>query len=423
MECKLGPDGESLRMLVKIAACASLALLMAASGMFARAQAAPAATPAQNQSSPPAPATQASPTDLTGIWQGTLTPPNGGKGQRIVIKVTRDAGGAYHAALYNADRGTPPLVFNGVTVQGTAVKFVTPMMTIEGTESADGKTIDAKWGGGGPNPLAVSFAHTAPDAAWPIPEPMKQMAADAKPVFDVVTVKPSPPGRPGKNIGFDGHHFLFRGANLDDMIALGYGLHTKQIAGAPDWAGKDLFDVEGTPDVPGIPNQKQMQSLIQNLLADRFQLKFHNEQRELAVYAITVAPGGPKLTETTAGPNDPSGMGFGGFNSSQGVTAVGRNLSMPDFAMWFQSAVTDRPVVDQTGIKGRYDIRLKWTPDESQFAQFGGSGIRAPQASDAADAPPNLYTAITEQLGLKIEAVKAPDAVMVIDHVEKPSPN
>ncbi len=350
-------------------------------------------------------------------------PPGATKGQRIVIHVTKDSSGNYAASLFNADRGGPPLKFNTVTEQGGDVKFTTPMVTIEGPLSADGKTIDAKFAAGGPNPMAVSLARTAPDAAWPIPEAPKPMAADAKPVFDVVTVKPSPPGRPGKNIGFDGHHFLFRGANLDDMIALGYGLHTKQIADAPDWAGKDLFDVEGTPDVPGVPNQKQMASLLQNLLADRFQLKFHNEKRELAVYVITVAPGGPKLTPTTAAPNDPSGMGFGGVGGSQGVTAVGRNLSMSDFAMWFQSGVTDRPVVNLTEIKGRYDIRLKWTPDDSQFAQFGGSGFHVPPASDAADAPPNLYTAIQEQLGLKIEATKAPDDVMVIDHVEKPGAN
>jgi uncharacterized protein (TIGR03435 family) len=80
-------------------------------------------------------------------------------------------------------------------------------------------------------------------------------------------------------------------------------------------------------------------------------------------------------------------------------------------------------VVDQTGIKGRYDLRLKWAPDDSQFAQFGGIGFHVPPASDAVDAPPNLYTAFPEQLGLKIEAVKAPDDVMVIDHVEQPGAN
>jgi uncharacterized protein (TIGR03435 family) len=408
-----------------LAGCAAVAVALTM-GCPANRAAAQSAAPAAQTAAPAAaakPATPAAPTDLSGIWQATLTPPGAQKGQRVVIKVTKDAGGTLSASLYNADRGGPPLKFNTVTVQGADIKFATAVVTIQGKLSADGNTIDGSFNGGGPNPLPISFARTAPDAAWPLPEPIKPMAADAKPVFDVVTVKPTPPGRPGKNIGFDGHHFLFRGANLNDMIALGYGLHTKQIVGAPDWAGKDLFDVEGTPDVPGVPNQKQMASLLQNLLADRFQLKFHNEKRDLAVYVITVAPGGPKLTQTTAGPDDPSGMGFGGVGGSQGVTAQGRNLTMPDFAMWFQSGVTDRPVVDQTGIKGRYDIRLKWTPDDSQFAQFGGSGFHVPPASDAADAPPNLYTAIQEQLGLKIEATKAPDDVMVVDHVEKPGAN
>jgi uncharacterized protein (TIGR03435 family) len=376
-----------------------------------------AAPQATAQSSVPAAAT-----DLAGIWQGTLTPPNSPKGLRIVVKVTKDASGTYAASLFNADRGGPPLKFSTVTVQGAVVKFATPMMTIEGTLSADGNTVQGSWGAGGPNPLPISLARTAPDAAWPLPEPIKQMAADAKPSFDVVTVKPGQPGARGKNIGFDGHRLLLRNFDLDDMIALGFGMHAKQIVGAPDWADKDLFDVEGAPDVPGSPNQKQIQMLIQNLLADRLQLKFHKEQRELAVYAITIAPGGPKLTVTTAGPNDPSGMGFNGPNN-QGVTAVGRNLTMADFAMWMQAAVMDRPMVDQTGLKDRYDLRVKWTPDDSQFTQFRGTGMTMPAPSDAADAPPSLYTAVQEQLGLKIDATRALDDVIVIDHIEKPSAN
>ncbi len=417
--CKMRFGSRKWLGLAWVTAAMSAAAFIVACGAIASAQAAPApAAPAAGQAAAQTAATQ----DIAGIWQGTLTPPNGQNGTRIEIKITKDSTGGYKAAAYSVDRGSPPLTFNSATLQGTDVKLATPMLTVEGKLSADGKTIDANWNGG-PNSIPISLARTSPDDAWPIPEAPKQMAADAKPKFDVVTVKPTPPGRPGKNIGFNGSHFLFRGANLDDMIALGYGLHTKQIAGAPDWAGQDLFDIEGTPDVPGMPNQKQIQDLLQNLLADRFGLKFHNEKRDLAVYVITVAPGGPKLTNTTASPNDPSGMGFGGFGSNQGVTAVGRNLSMADFAMWFQSGVTDRPVVDQTSLTGRYDIRLKWTPDETQFAQFRGSGVNPPPPSDAADAAPSLYTAIQEQLGLKIEATKAPDEVMVIDHVEKPSAN
>jgi uncharacterized protein (TIGR03435 family) len=88
-----------------------------------------------------------------------------------------------------------------------------------------------------------------------------------------------------------------------------------------------------------------------------------------------------------------------------------------------QSGVMDRPVVDQTGLAGKYDFKLKWTPDESQFLQFRGTGAVVPPPTDAANAPPNLYTAIQEQIGLKMAPAKVPDDVLVIEHAEKPSEN
>jgi uncharacterized protein (TIGR03435 family) len=97
-----------------------------------------------------------------------------------------------------------------------------------------------------------------------------------------------------------------------------------------------------------------------------------------------------------------------------------RNANMADFTGLMQQAVLDRPVLDQTELTGRYDFTLVWTPDDSQFA---GMGAKIPPPTDSANAPPNLYTAIQEQIGLKLEATKAPADVMVIDHVEKPSEN
>jgi uncharacterized protein (TIGR03435 family) len=97
-----------------------------------------------------------------------------------------------------------------------------------------------------------------------------------------------------------------------------------------------------------------------------------------------------------------------------------RNATMRDFAHLMQSAVLDRPVVDQTGLAGKWDFQLKWTPDDSQSS---GMGMRPPPPSEAADAPPPLITAIQEQLGLKLESGKAQVDVMVIDHVEHPSAN
>jgi uncharacterized protein (TIGR03435 family) len=380
---------------------------------------APVSPAAPAQTTAPATAPPASPTDLAGIWQGTLMPPNAPKGVRFVVKVTKGADGSYKAALYNADQGQPPLTFSTVTLQGADVKLGNSMLSISGKMSADGKTIDGNFNGGGPNPLPLALARTDPDAAWPIPEPIKAMAADANPGFDVVTVKPSKPGQQGKLFTLRGTHFVTLNTNLNDLLALAYGVHAKQIIGAPDWAGSDLFDIDGVPDVPGRPNLKQMGLLTQKLLADRFSLKIHHETRELSVYTITVAGGSPKMEKTTASPGDPPGFLFRGLGD-----LIVRNMTLKDFADGMQSAVTDRPVVDQTGLTDRYDFNLKWTPDDSQFAQFRGTNTpMQPPAGDNPNAPPSLYTAVQEQLGLKFTATKAPDDVIVIDHVEKPSAN
>jgi len=97
-------------------------------------------------------------------------------------------------------------------------------------------------------------------------------------------------------------------------------------------------------------------------------------------------------------------------------------MTITDFAKWMQALVMDRPVVDQTGLKDRYDFTLKWTPNETQFAQFRTTGA-LPTTTDDANAPPALNTAVQEQIGLRIEPVKTADDVIVIDHVEHPSAN
>jgi uncharacterized protein (TIGR03435 family) len=200
------------------------------------------------------------------------------------------------------------------------------------------------------------------------------------------------------------------------LIEISYGLHAKQILNAPDWFSSYRFDIDGVPNVEGRPNQDQIKEMFQELLADRFKLVFHHDKKELAVYAITLAKGGPKLTKSSAAPTDPDGFLFTGF----GVLNV-RNETMVDFAKGMQRSVTDKPVVDQTGLTDRYDFKFVWTPDETQFSALGLKVT--PPTTDDPNAPPGLYPAIQEQLGLKLEATKAMTDVIVIDHVEKPSVN
>jgi uncharacterized protein (TIGR03435 family) len=350
-------------------------------------------------------------------WQGTLHVPQ--HDLRIVMKITKTDKGDLKLVNYSIDQGGQPLSANSATFQDKELKFAIDMIDgkYEGKMSSDGKSISGTWTQG-PNPLPLLFERATPETAWAIPEPpprLPPMAADADPSFEVATIKPSKPDEQGKAFMVRGAEFTTINTTLSDLIKFAYGMHEKQVVGGPDWMLSAKYDISAKPDVPGQPNDKQLKLMVQKLLADRFQLKFHHDKKELSAYVLSVAKIEPKMTKNTGDPGGLPGLWFQGL----GVLSV-RNATMVDFANLMQSAVLDRPVVDQTGLDGRWDFRLKWTPDESQF---GGMGIKVPPPSDAADAPPPLFTAIQEQIGLKLEAAKAPVEVLVLDHVEQPTAN
>jgi len=233
------------------------------------------------------------------------------------------------------------------------------------------------------------------------------MPADADPSFEVATVKPSGPDERGSAIHTEGRRLVIKNDTLNTVLLFAYGMHAKQLVDAPAWFATDRYDVDGGLDTEGQPSLKQMQRIVQKLLTDRFQLKFHRETRELAVYALTVAKDGPRLAKSSGDPNalgDESDQSHGA-QITQSIT----NFSMTEFALILQF-FTDRPVVDQTGLAGKWNFKWTWTADESRV-------------SPDADAPPGMFSAIQEQLGLKLEAVKAPADVYVIDHIERPSAN
>ncbi|HZQ54385.1 MAG TPA: M56 family metallopeptidase [Bryobacteraceae bacterium] len=354
--------------------------------------------------------------DLAGTWQGTLQAP--GHALRTVLKVTK-SGPGYSAQFYSIDQGGQAIPVTSITLDGSAVKYSIIGIdgSYEGKLSPDGKTITGTWTQGG-HPLPLNLERATPETAWTIPEPPprpKPMAADANPTFEVATIKPSKPGAPGKGYMVRGRKFSTLNTTLTNLITFAYGVEKRQVVGGPDWIATDKFDLDAQPDGEGQPNDKQWKRMVQKLLADRFQLKFHHEQRELPVYALVVAKSGPKLTKSQGDPNGLPGLFF---------TGLGRltcsNANMNDFASVMENGVLDRPVVNRTGLEGRYDFLLKWTPDETQFQDLG---MKVPPPSNAPDAPPNLFTAMQDELGLKLEPTKASVDVLVIDHLEKPSAN
>jgi len=236
------------------------------------------------------------------------------------------------------------------------------------------------------------------------PEPPKMMAKDANPDWEVATVKPSNPNDTrGQHVDFRGRNVLLLDTTLEQFLLLGYGIQSSQLAGEPDWAKTQKWDVDGVPDAEGIPNLAQTQALIRKILEERFGLQLHHEQREMPVFALTVARSGPRMVTNTSDPN-------GWMNQQNGMrNGVHledlKNASMGDLALILQFQV-DRPVVDQTGLKGRYDFKLQWLTDEAQ--------------TPSPDAPPGLFTAIQDQIGLKLDRVKAPADTLVIDKVKRP---
>ena len=351
--------------------------------------------------------------DISGNWQGTLV---AGQGLRTILKISKADTGGWKAALYSIDQSPNPIAVTSITVDKLNIAFtIKPLdLTYSGTLNADGTAIAGNATQGGQTHV-LNLAHVTPENTWAIPEPPKSMPADAKPKYDVVTVKPSDPNQPGKLFTIRGRQVLTINTTVNDLITFAYSLQTKEILNAPTWMD-EKYDVDGVPDVEGQPNIQQIRMLIADALVQRFGLKFHTEQREMTAYALTVAKGGPKLTVSTARPSDPGGFGFQGLGKLRVI-----NFTMKDFCHGMQEAVMDKPVVDQTGLTERYDFNLNWTPDQSQFASFGAH-IPPPNPDDP-NPLPSLYTALQEQLGLKMESTKANVDVMVIDHIDKPSAN
>jgi uncharacterized protein (TIGR03435 family) len=389
-----------------------------------------AASPAQTAPPAQAAAPVFNPKDIADTWQGTL---HAGQDLRTVLKITKDDKGAYKAVFYSLDQGAQPLNIDSITLDGSTVKFTLSLIggKFEGNLSSDGKTINGNWSQG-PNPLALVLTRATPETAWEIPAPApppKPMASDADPAFEVATIKPNDSGATSmQGLTFRGRNFNTRASSLQDLISFSYSVQSKQIVNGPAWINSDRYDISAVPDAEGVPNPEQTRVMIRKLLADRFQLKFHHEQREMSAFVLTVAKSGDKLKPTQIHGNLP-GLGF--RPAEGGLDFIARNATMTDVTGILQVLVLDRPVVDRTNLQGKFDIDCTFTPDDSQFGGHPpmppksdtGANASGSASADAAPSAPSLFEAFEQQLGLKLTAEKTPVDVIVIDQVTKPTPN
>jgi len=357
------------------------------------------------------------PGDLSGNWQGTLKV---GKDLRIIFNIYKGDKDGWSAKMYSIDQTPQPIPVSSVTRQGSVIKISVTGIggSFEGKLDASGKSIAGTWTQG-QQPFPLTLMRATPETAWEIPEapkPLTPMAVDADPSFDVATIKPNPSGETHiQGLTMNGRDIVVRNGSLADLIGAAYSVQTNQIVNGPGWLESDRYDIHAIPDQPGSPNLVQFRSILRKLLEDRYQLKIHHEKRDLSAYVLTVGKTGQKLTPTQLKGTLP---GFGVSPGSGGLTLHMVNGTMNDFTSFLQMLVLDKPVVDQTAIAGKYDCNVTFTPEDWQF---NGHPPKV-KASDVTEAP-NLFDAIQQQLGLKLTAQKTAVDVIVIDHVEKPSPN
>ena len=236
-------------------------------------------------------------------------------------------------------------------------------------------------------------------------EPTKRMAAGADPSFEVATIKPHNPNSNYNDFSFSRDRIALVDQTVLHLIVFAYAINRRQIANAPAWINNVTFDVEGKSDAKSQPNVRQEQEMVKKLLAERFGLQFHREKRELPVYALQIAKGGPRLTPTQHPDAQPTQHNDGhGTQTMRSFTSA----AMSDFVQLMEYFV-DRPIIDQTGLTGRYDFKLTYT--------------YADATNSDPDSPPPLFTALQEQIGLKFQPMKAVTDVLIVDQVEQPSPN
>lgn len=230
------------------------------------------------------------------------------------------------------------------------------------------------------------------------------------PAFEVASVKPHQSGWPRVSISTSGPRLNANAASLAILIMYAYDLKSYQVPRTPPLLalGDEFYDIEAKAEGEAAPTRAQFGQMLQSLLTDRFKLKVHRERREMPVYALVVGKNGPKFKESAPDASPDTHYAAGD----------GRNyeITMPKARMEsllgaIENSLTDRPVLDKTGLTGTYNIKMTYTPATK-------ANLETPDLSDI-----SIFAAVEQQLGLKLEAQKAMIEVLVVDHIEKPSVN
>ncbi len=219
--------------------------------------------------------------------------------------------------------------------------------------------------------------------------------------FEAASIRRNLSGSMNTQISTSGGRLTITNASLKTLIRNAYDILGFQVTGGPGWLDSDMYDISATTGEPGKMSPETFRLALKALLADRFSLKVHEETREASAYILLPAKSGPKLVANSTGVEP-------GINTSKGLGRARMKGAREPIAVLASNLAnqTGRYVIDRTGLTGFWDWTLEWDPDPNADSQL-----------------PSLFTALQEQLGLRLEGQKGPVPMLVIDSVEKPSDN
>lgn len=353
---------------------------------------------------------------IVGTWQGTLTIPSTAQGPgpaggppRIVFIIGKNPDGSFHGGLTFIDLGnSAPFTSVAISASDVTLTQNAAGLTYRGKLSADGKSIAGTWAQGNqslPLNLQLATADTLwkPEGAAAIPA----MAANADPSFEVATIKPTGPDENNTIFDLRARKFTTQHTSAKELIKIAYNVRGRQVLGGPPWLEETKYDIVAEPDTPGKPSEAQTRVMVHKLLNERFHLVSHTEQQDFPVLALTLDPKAPPPT-----PSDPNLKGNNGmFGRRDGDDVIFQfsGTTIPQLLGFIMNTFQDKQLVDETGLTGTYDITFR-------LAGFG----QGPVSSDAMG---SALVVAAQHAGFKLVAKKAPLTVVVVDHIDPPTPN
>ncbi len=353
---------------------------------------------------------------IAGTWQGTLPIAASGQGTayrtldfRVAFAIEKSPDGSFRGGITFIDRGATVLL-TSVTFSAPDVTFVesSAAFIYRGKLSADGKSIAGAWTQGNQSfPLSLQFATADTILRRASPAPLPPMAADADPSFEVATIKPATPDEAHALFNLRARNFSATGTSAIELIKVAWNVRGRQVLGGPPGLGDKKYDIVTEPDTPGLPSEEQTCVMVRKLLTERFHLQAHTGQQDYPVLAFTLDPKAPR--PVPADPNFSPNSGMSRRREGDDIVLQFSGTTIPQMLALMMNFFQDRQLVDETGLTGNYNITLRV------------EGLtQGPITSD------DVGTALVQaaaHAGFKFTSKKEPLQVVIIDHIDPPTPN